>query len=643
MPGVISTFRDGDYSNVVDKRIGDAYLVVKDVQENLPAIITVSEGFAAIAANSAAAIAAKDAANADVVLTNADVVLTHADVVLTNADVVLTNADVVTTTAQAVIAVDNAALTAADRVQTGLDAIATALDRVQTGLDRVQTGADVILAQAAQAEAEAARDAINTTGKVYTAVEGTASGIAGTTNGQQFAVIAADLLSYSIWRNNAGVALQLSSVYTKAYLDSLFQSNGRPDVGLVIKDVNGRSPAFIDVFGKLNGTFVGNLTGNATGINATDWTISTTDRPDVALAIVDLSGRGIVIVDKVGQLPAASGGGTVVIPHPTHTDTVLSDFISAGAVYCGDFVLGTTYRSQSIVRVGSRYWFYFATSTGAVLPALDTLSADELPIFDSECYIVDDDFTTNTGAAHNRYTPEGYRWNVTGTGYLSATVASGYMTAAQNTYFQLLDLASPITEFGTTVLYTQQPITHTMSISPNNLGPGVFNEMWHVNFYGDTGGGGSVGVNYWHDGVLGGVATYKYAYSGSFPFTINVEHDYVIKLRGKFAFGYFDGVLVFIHLADLIETLTATANSVYVQNHHATAGIEQHHGVWIKVAEGAKYKRIATDSESSTAPLLLTTDSSPEGVVIAPRGSKVFSSNGTEYRKSTNTNNTGWV
>jgi len=525
-----------------------------------------------------------------------------------------------------------------------LDATAalTAADRVQTGLDRIQTGLDTIATQAAQAAAEAARDAINTTGKVYTAVEGTASGIAGTTNGQQFAVIAADLLSYSIWRNNAGVALQLSSVYTKAYLDSLFQSNGRPDVGLVIKDVNGRSPAFFDVFGKLVGTFVGNLTGNATGIDATDWTISTTDRPDVALAIIDLSGRGIVIVDKVGQLPAASGGGTVVIPHPTHTDTVLSDFISAGAVYCGDFVLGTTYRSQSIVRVGSRYWFYFATSTGAVLPALDTLSADELPIFDSECYIVDDDFTTNTGAAHNRYTPAGYRWNVTGTGYLSATVASGYMTAAQNTYFELLDLASPITEFGTTVLYTQQPITHTMSISPNNLGPGVFNEMWHTNFYGDT-GSGSVGVTYWHDGVLGGVPIYKYIYSVSFPFTINVEHDYVIKLRGKFAFGYFDGVLVFIHLADLIETLTATANSVYVQNHFATAGIEQHHRVWIKVAEGAKYKRIATDSENSTAPLLLTTDSSPEGSVTAPRGSKVFSSNGTEYRKSTNTNNTGWI
>ena len=519
--------------------------------------------------------------------------------------------------------------------QTSRNAIATAADSAQTAADRVQTALDVLAA-------EAARDAINTTGKVYTAAEGTAAGIADTTNGQQFAVLAADLLSYDIWRNNSGVALQLSSMYTKGYFDSIIKPNDRPDVGWAIKDINGRSPAFIDIFGKLNGTFVGNLIGNATGINATDWTVNITNRPDVALGMVDLSGRGIVIVDAVGQLPATANLSSNVIQHPTHTDTVLDDFIKAGAVYCGDFVLGTTYSSKSIVRVGNRYWFYFATSTGAVLPALDTAAADELPLFDSQCYIVDDDFTTNTGAAHNRYTPAGYRWNVTGTGYLSGTVASGYMTAAQNTYFQLLYLAAPITEFGSRVLYTTQPMTHTMSISPNNLGPGVFNEMWHTNFYGDV-GGSSVGVNYWHDGVLGGVPTYKYSYSTSFQFTINVEHDCVIKLRGRFAFGYFDGVLVFIHLADLIETLTATANSVYVQNHFATAGIEQHHRVWVKVAEGAKYKRIATDSESSTAPLILTTAGSPEGVVIAPRGSKVFSANGTEYRKSTNTNNTGWI
>lgn len=154
MPGVISTFRDGDYSNVVDKRIGDAYLVVKYVQENLPAIITVSEGFAAVAANSAAAIAAKDAAEADAIQTAADRVQTALDVITTTAQAVIatTQAGLATTNgeaqvdlaeAQVALATAKAVLTAADRVQTGLDALATAADRVQTGLDLVAVQAAV--------------------------------------------------------------------------------------------------------------------------------------------------------------------------------------------------------------------------------------------------------------------------------------------------------------------------------------------------------------------------------------------------------------------------------------------------------------------------------------------------------------------
>lgn len=79
---------------------------------------------------------------------------------------------------------------------------------------------------AAKIAAEAARDAINSTGKVFTAAEGTAAGIAATTNGQQFAVVAADLLSYGIYRNNAGAALgPLAVVYTQAYFDSMIRQN----------------------------------------------------------------------------------------------------------------------------------------------------------------------------------------------------------------------------------------------------------------------------------------------------------------------------------------------------------------------------------------------------------------------------------
>lgn len=77
------------------------------------------------------------------------------------------------------------------------------------------------VSQAAKIASEAARDAINTTGQVFTAAEGTAAGIASTTSGQQFAVLAADLKSWGIWRNNAGIAIFLSSAYTSAHLDSL--------------------------------------------------------------------------------------------------------------------------------------------------------------------------------------------------------------------------------------------------------------------------------------------------------------------------------------------------------------------------------------------------------------------------------------
>ena len=121
------------------------------------------------------AIAAKNSADADVILTHADVVLTHADVVLTHADAaqtaldgiataadrvqtgldktatgldkVATNADVVLTHADVVLTHADVVLTHADVLLTHADAAQTALDRIATAADRVQTGLDVIAAQ----------------------------------------------------------------------------------------------------------------------------------------------------------------------------------------------------------------------------------------------------------------------------------------------------------------------------------------------------------------------------------------------------------------------------------------------------------------------------------------------------------------
>jgi hypothetical protein len=73
-------------------------------------------------------------------------------------------------------------------------------------------------ATVARIAAEAARDSINSTGKVFTS---TALGIVGTVNGQSFSVLDAGLLFWIVYKNNGGVALELGRSYTKAYLDQV--------------------------------------------------------------------------------------------------------------------------------------------------------------------------------------------------------------------------------------------------------------------------------------------------------------------------------------------------------------------------------------------------------------------------------------
>lgn len=78
-------------------------------------------------------------------------------------------------------------------------------------------------AQTARLAAEAARDSVNSTGKVFA---DTAAGIAGTTNGQTFSVLSTDLTSWIVYKNNAGAALEVARSYTKSYMDSAFRPQG---------------------------------------------------------------------------------------------------------------------------------------------------------------------------------------------------------------------------------------------------------------------------------------------------------------------------------------------------------------------------------------------------------------------------------
>ena len=79
MVGVIRTLRGGDGSNVVDQRVGDAYWIVNEVYKNLAYIKQLSESFNEFDINAAAAIAAKDEAEAAAIQTAADRVQTGLD------------------------------------------------------------------------------------------------------------------------------------------------------------------------------------------------------------------------------------------------------------------------------------------------------------------------------------------------------------------------------------------------------------------------------------------------------------------------------------------------------------------------------------------------------------------------------------
>lgn len=79
------------------------------------------------------------------------------------------------------------------------------------------------LASAAKVAAEAARDSANSSARAYTSAQGTAAALAdaAVVVGQTFAVVAADLLSYTVYRKDAGpVATQMFVQYTKGSLDA---------------------------------------------------------------------------------------------------------------------------------------------------------------------------------------------------------------------------------------------------------------------------------------------------------------------------------------------------------------------------------------------------------------------------------------
>jgi len=273
----------------------------------------------------------------------------------------------------------------------------------------------------------------------------------------------------------------------------------------------------------------------------------------------------------IDTTPPATPPPTTPTPSK-HNDRVLADLIAHGG-YVGNYSAGRSYSIGDVVLYAGKFYFCYADTKAANSP--DTTHFDLLPLIDSEALVVDDSFDYKPGPLSGRHTVEGVAWGITGVGYLNAYVdSSGFLTSSRNTYYLLQGLPSPITEFGLVQSTLSAPTTATMAISHNKL----FSEMWHVNWY-DWGVGQS---HYWHNGAAAVPATYKFKYNAGLVYRPGSPHEMVLKIRGKFLFGYLDGKLAFIHLSDMIGTLTANANAVYAQNHSPIANEEKVERIWIK-------------------------------------------------------------
>lgn len=124
-------------------------------------------------------------------------------------------------------------------------------------------------AQVARVQAEAARDSVNTTAKVFA---DTTAGLAGTSNAQTFAVLSGDLQSWIVYKNNAGVAQEVSRTYTKAYHDSYVARAEYRGWLYAVTDVAGKLAFGVTKVGKfvlgVGGDFLARILANETEIAA---------------------------------------------------------------------------------------------------------------------------------------------------------------------------------------------------------------------------------------------------------------------------------------------------------------------------------------------------------------------------------------
>lgn len=181
------------------------------------------------------------------------------------------------------------------------------------GFVKTSIPGSVQAAQAAQTAAEAARDSVNTTNKVFTHAEGTTAGLAATTNGQQFAVLSIDNMSWKIYRRvDASTALAVGpGNYTKTYIDLFVEASAIPGgYEAAFADANGDCALAIKDDGVVEIPKVAVASGTLDSVSLTAVTLE-----DIFIENEDIYDTDIVFTDNYGNIALRlTKNGQIILP-----------------------------------------------------------------------------------------------------------------------------------------------------------------------------------------------------------------------------------------------------------------------------------------------------------------------------------------
>lgn len=171
-----------------------------------------------------------------------------------------------------------------------------------------------------------------------------------------------------------------------------------------------------------------------------------------------------------------------------------------------------------------------------------------------------------TGAVRDATMDSGETWFTTGTGYLTTTFGSGYISGNDNTYC-MVDTGNPINRV---VQRFSGPICTIAILTDSTL-----SDMLHVNFNSES----NVYASFWKTGVGADQQLSLSIQAASVPdIDDGVEHEMVLDVLGNWIVAYVDGEHVFTGYHEDISSVCG--NWAFAQIHDAAGdriyGIETH-------------------------------------------------------------------